>query len=289
MNRRTETAKDYQERINKVILYIQTHLYEKLDVLQLAHYASFSQYHFHRIMKAHLNESLISFIIRTRMETAAGLLLYSEMKVADIAYKVGYDVPSSFNKAFKKRFGVAPSAYKDHYNHSNIFNHIKKSKAMKKTNLQHETRDVSSRKVIYVTSIGPYDGKGTDRAWEKVCRFGDSKGLMGEKTEFIGISYDDPKITEKEKLRYEACITTEADVSPEGEVGLKEIPGGKYEVFLHPGPYTGLSDSYDFIFGEWLPGSNRELRDEPCFEVYLNAPENTKPEDLRTEIWVPVK
>ncbi|MEZ8051404.1 GyrI-like domain-containing protein [Vibrio sp. 1F169] len=33
-----------------------------------------------------------------------------------------------------------------------------------------------------------------------------------------------------------------------------------------------------------------ELRDQPCFEVYLNRdPRRTKPENLKTEIYIPIK
>jgi AraC family transcriptional regulator len=37
-----------------------------------------------------------------------------------------------------------------------------------------------------------------------------------------------------------------------------------------------------------LPESGLELRNAPEFEKYLNSPENTKPEKLRTEIYIPI-
>jgi AraC family transcriptional regulator len=40
---------------------------------------------------------------------------------------------------------------------------------------------------------------------------------------------------------------------------------------------------------QWYPESGEKLRDLPCFDVYLNRdPRRTKPENLRTEIYVPV-
>jgi AraC family transcriptional regulator len=55
------------------------------------------------------------------------------------------------------------------------------------------------------------------------------------------------------------------------------------------GSYALLSSSYQYIFGQWMPKSGVELRDDPGFEKYLNFPESTNPDDLETEIWVPVK
>jgi AraC family transcriptional regulator len=42
------------------------------------------------------------------------------------------------------------------------------------------------------------------------------------------------------------------------------------------------------VLGAWLPQSGRELRDAPCFEEYLNSPQNTRPEELLTVIHAPV-
>ncbi|MEZ5147844.1 MAG: AraC family transcriptional regulator [Bacteroidales bacterium] len=66
---REETAKHYRERINTVLHYIQTHLDEELDLNKLAELSAISPFHFHRIMRAYLNESLMSYIIRVRLET----------------------------------------------------------------------------------------------------------------------------------------------------------------------------------------------------------------------------
>jgi AraC family transcriptional regulator len=68
------------------------------------------------------------------------------------------------------------------------------------------------------------------------------------------------------------------------------INGGKHALFLHEEAYENLSQSYNFIYKEWLMNSEFELRDIPCFEEYLNRdPRNTKPENLKTTIYIPLK
>ncbi len=104
MNNKTITVKDYQERINRVLIYINNHIEDKLDLECLANISNFSPFHFHRIMRAHLNEPIGSYISRIRLETAARLLKFSNQNINEIAYKIGYDTPSSLTKAFKKRF-----------------------------------------------------------------------------------------------------------------------------------------------------------------------------------------
>ena len=88
MNVKIDTKKLYYERINKVISYIDNHLDENLDIENLALIGNYSPYHFHRIMRAHLGESLGAYIIRIRLETAVSLLRVSDMPYED--YCMGY-------------------------------------------------------------------------------------------------------------------------------------------------------------------------------------------------------
>jgi AraC family transcriptional regulator len=232
----------------------------------------------------------MAYVTRLRLDQSATLILHSGLTISDIAYKVGYDVPSSFNKAFKKRFGVAPTDYADKYEEitANLL-YLKTERKMDTKDLKLKIKEISPLKVIYVNSIGAYENKGTEEAWNKVCSFAEQNKLFGRHTAFIGISHDDPKVTEAEKLRYDACVVVSKEVEPQGEVGVKNIEGGKYAIFLHKGPYENFKYSYEYIFGTWLPESGEELRDAPCLEKYLNSPDDTKPEKLKTEIMVPLK
>jgi AraC family transcriptional regulator len=285
----TTTRQDYHKRINQVMVYINSHLDEKLELETLAAISNFSPYHFHRIIRAHLNESIGSYINRIRMETAANFILHTGEPIFEIALRVGYDIPSSFNKAFSKRFGCAPTEFRNNHNAFNTINYFKMENVKNELGLKPAFKTLKPAKVIFVQTIGDYNSIGTSKAWEKVCAFAEKNKLFGWKTEFIGISHDDPDITETEKLRYDACITITKDIKPEGVIGVQQIEGGKYAVFLHKGPYEKLHETYDKIFAHWLPGSNFELRNTPCFEKYLNEPERTKPEKLKTEIYLPVQ
>ncbi|HBF89108.1 MAG TPA: AraC family transcriptional regulator [Bacteroidales bacterium] len=283
-----ETTKIYYERINKVIAYISSHLDEEMDLNQLAEISCFSPFHFHRIIRAHLNESLGSYIVRTRIETAASLILYSNLQINEIALRVGYEIPSSFNKAFQKRFACPPTEFKERHTNFNQINYLTMTTLSENIKLKPSIKMVKTKKVIFVQSIGSYSDEGTGKAWDKVCEFAQAKKLFGWKTEFIGISHDDPSITDSEKLRYEACIVISKDIKPEGEIGVKEIVGGKYAVFMHKGPYENFQQTYDAIYKKWLPESGYELNEQPCFELYLNEPKKTKPENLKTEIYIPI-
>lgn len=284
-----ETQKGYYERINKEIGYINLHLGDKMDMKQLAQLGNYSDFHFQRIMRAYLGEPLGAYIIRIRLESSAQLLRLTSMPIQEIAMKVGYENPTSYNKAFKKRFNMSPNEFRETVHIS--YQHFKKQEMMNisdQLTVKPKIKNIDPMTVIFAQVIGPYS-ESSSKAWGKVCKYAEEKKLFGFKTLFIGISHDDPRVTDEAKLRYDACIRIRKVIKPEGEIGVKEIPGGKYAIFRHKGSYEKLMDSYSYIFGPWISESGTELDDRPEFEVYLNAPESTKPEKLLTDIYIPIK
>ena len=131
--------------------------------------------------------------------------------------------------------------------------------------------------VLYVHRTGNYDTS-SQSAWSTLMPFVYSNKLMKSETRMFGIPHDDPSVTEPDKLRYDACLNLPLPDGETGEIAAKQIPGGKYAVFLHKGSYYEMANTYHHAFGEWLPNSGEELRDVPCFEEYLNRdPRKTKP------------
>lgn len=55
--------------------------------------------------------TVFGYLRDRRLEQAQELLLSGQMQVKDAAKTVGYASPTSFNTAFRKKFGIAPSLY----------------------------------------------------------------------------------------------------------------------------------------------------------------------------------
>ena len=282
-----DTIKDYQQRINKVLIYVEEHMGEKIEIEKLAQLSNFSIYHFHRIVSAYLNEPLGTFLHRLRLDKAARMLEYSDESIKNIAYEVGFEVPSSLNKAFKKRFGVTPAEYRNGLKAKIPFDIVNLKSRSMKLNLKPEYKKIADKKVVFVQARGAYN-ESAGKAWKELGEFMKQKNLFDFGVECLGIGHDDPHVTEAENLRYDACFTFKKEVEPEGNIGVKVIPGGKYAVFKYKGPYTNLIHVYDYIYRNWLPNSKYEIKDQPCFEKYLNNPEKHKPENYRTHIYIPI-
>lgn len=285
MQPKRTTLEDYHRRMNRLIEYINNHLNENIDLSQLAGISGFSRWHFHRIVGAFLGEPLGAFIVRMRIETAARLLRYTDLPVKEIAYKVGYDMPSSLSKTFRQFYGISPNEYRNNKEYAIM----KPNRILPDLKLQAEVKEVPLRQVSYIRLLGDYQQIDYMGTWFRLLRYLQEQGKKPVDGCPICIYYDDPKVTAPDKLRTDICITCHEPLEPSGEVGVRNIWGGRVAVFLYEGTYQNLQAVYDTIYGKLLPEMGCRLRDEPGAERYLNNPQDTPPEKLLTEIYIPVE
>jgi len=279
---KTITKDDYIQSVYKVTLYIEQNYNQELTLEELAKVAGFSKYHFHRVFKTIVGESLGSHIRRIRLARSTSKFM-TNRKITQIAMDSGYETNASFSKAFKKQFGITPKEFSQK---------VKTTKGLKM--LEPKFVELEPVEVLYVRKTGDYN-KSCGEAWEVLMAFAYQqkikykKNLMGKEAMAFGIGHDNPSVTDVDELRCDACISwDDRTVEPVGEIGHKTIAGGKYAMFLHKGSYDKLKSVYAEI-GDWIVESGVMLRDEPMFEKYLNRdPRRTKPENLRTEIYVPI-
>src|SRR5216683_5785158 len=107
-----ETLESYTERLLKVLVHIQNHLDEDLSLEELAGVAHFSPYHFHRIFRGMVGESLREHVRRLRLERAALQLKNKREPVTSVAFDAGYESHEAFTRAFTTLFRVPPSVFR---------------------------------------------------------------------------------------------------------------------------------------------------------------------------------
>ncbi len=291
---REHTREQYEERILRVQMFIQRRLDESLALDDLADVACFSPYHFHRIFRGMVGESVKEYVRRLRLERAVQELRWTKRRVTDIALEAGYETHESFTRAFRSTYGVSPSACrKGPHDGSGPFDDGRGRRYVTVLTrpggqkMDATIQNFDAMTVASVRHVGPYAECG--KAWEKLCSSEQVQAACQPDVLCIGICYDDPDVTDADKIRSDACMTVREDFTPGDGVEKQEIPGGDHAVLIHTGPYDGLHDCYRWLFGEWLPGSGREPQAAPSMEIYRNSPETTPPEELVTEIRVPLK
>ena len=114
MSNQANQRAEYTARINRVMDHIDRNLDQELTLEELARVANFSRFHFHRIFKAMVGESLNQFIQRIRLEKAASQLTETNQKpITNIALDCGFSSSAAFARAFKLRFDMSASEWRD--------------------------------------------------------------------------------------------------------------------------------------------------------------------------------
>ena len=65
-----------------------------------------------KAFKHEFGTTIFQYLFDYRMELAAYYLLDTNLPIADIGMRLGYDYQSHFCTAFKRKFGVSPIAFR---------------------------------------------------------------------------------------------------------------------------------------------------------------------------------
>jgi len=155
-----------------------------------------------------------------------------------------------------------------------------------------EVKDLPEMHVAYVRHVGPYQGDSElfEKLFGRLMQWAAPRGLVRPpESKFLCIYHDDPKITDEAKLRTSVCVTVPEDTTVDGEIGKMTIHGGQYAVAGFEISSDQYGQAWEAVYGGWLPKSGYQPEDHPCFELYLNDPEQHPENKHIVEICVPVK
>ena len=103
-----------EDPISKVLIYIASHIKEKLTIDTLSSMIGYNQQYFVRLFKRMVGTSPHQYIIAYRLKEAKKMLT-TRCSISQIAIETGYPDVKAFSRSFKKNFGVSPSSYRNTY------------------------------------------------------------------------------------------------------------------------------------------------------------------------------
>ena len=277
----TNDSHGYPARIQRVVDYLAVHLDEALDLETLARVGHFSPYHFHRIYRGLLGETVNDTVRRLRLHRSAIDLLDRDLGIERTARRAGYASQAAFTRAFRAEYGEPPARYRVARRATEL------DQERNLTTYRVETATLPKLRVAAIEHRGDYQL--TSKAFERLMTVAATTGLLTPDTRTIGIYRDDPVSVPQDELKSTACITVPDDWAPSGELIEAHIEGGRYARIVHTGPYTELKTGYDWLYQTWLPNSAEEPRNLPCLEEYLNDPRRVSAKDLETAVMMPLE
>ena len=93
---------------NRIFLYIEDHLTEKLTVEEIARQVYLSPTYLQSVFKENFGIPLAEYVRSQKLKRALELLYNTEKRIIYIAYDSGFEHESSFIRPFKREFGMTP-------------------------------------------------------------------------------------------------------------------------------------------------------------------------------------
>lgn len=311
LSRQDFLRREYEARFNRAIDFVYDNYSRDFALDEMADAANFSRFYFHRLFLAYCGETPAAFVRRVRLSQAANRLRYNpDMSISDVALACGFSGSSVFARQFKEYFGISATAWRNQGNDSQSKRKdsqapgkdgkdkepyqlypdttiISRRTDMKKLEYTVELCDLPARHVAYIRHIGNYSGIG--EAFERLSRWAGPRGLFGPNTAVLAIYHDDPDTTPAGKLRSSACLTVPEGTAVDGDVGLMDVPGGKFAVGHFELAQDEFGAAWNALMGEWLPTSGWQPDDRMCYELYLNEHEQHPEKKFIVDICQPVK
>lgn len=280
---------DWFNAMNNAVEYMEANITEKLDIDKLAKIALSSTFHFQRMYHM-ITGITISEYIRRRRFTLATQDIISGEKIINVAYKYGYETPEAFTKAFRKMYGITPSAAREPgvnlkaYPKLSFHISIKGDKDM-----EYKIVDKGSFKVTgkqrRITMVDGENFKQVPEFWYDCMRDGSHQWISSKAGNLgvLGICKD----FGKDEFNYMIGVEEIKTPLPKGYISAS-IPAATWAVFESVGALPeAIQDLARRIFTEWLPSTGYQHDCAPEIEVYPVG--DTSSANYRCEIWIPIK
>lgn len=271
--------RNYRERVARAVAAIVADPLAEHRLEDLAALAHFSPFHFHRIYRGLIGETVAATVRRVRLAKAAQMLGAGGDSVTQVGQDAGYDSPQAFSRAFSQFTGLAPRDFQRKVGLATMKNDA--------GNTEFEVKIVDRPPVDVQALLHEGPAATIPHTYGRLAEFVGARqtGL------WYGIIEGDHEFDQDapQACRYHASVSAAGPELLNPALQRMTIPGGRYAMYLLKGPYTQINAVLTALCTNWLPGSGFEPDDRPCIEVYLNSPETAAPQDLLTELLLPIR
>ncbi|QWZ77549.1 GyrI-like domain-containing protein [Aeromonas sp. FDAARGOS 1419] len=276
-----ESALDYRKPVFKAMDYISHHLGDNPGLDEVAAAAAISTFHFHRIFKTMVGETIAGFTRRLRMERAARRLLASpQSDITTLALAAGFSSSQNFAKAFRLHFAMSPAEYRQQQGGNwkskigndplpfDTYDGLVMHPVTEHPGLLQgaSVRQMPARRVAYMRRLGPYGKETCEQAHrDLLVLFASDEAMTPAGT--LSLYWDIPDITDETRCRTDVCIELGPEIPAGRQLTTQTIAAGPYAVCQFIARGDQLVACWETAF-RWVVGQGLNCDDRPCYEQY---------------------
>ena len=153
---------------------IENRIMEKLTVENIAHSVFFSKYHYGRIFREIVGETVMEYVTKRKLSLAGRDLLETGATITEIAFNYGFESREGFTRSFKEYMGVTPTEYRK-YGLSSISQKTAKGKSImlysKNTDeILRELNEFIAKAKETAAAAGKYKGTINRQFWANIAK-----------------------------------------------------------------------------------------------------------------------
>lgn len=300
------------QRVQPALSVAASRLDEDVSLATLAAETGLSPFHLHRLFVDVAGETPKAYTQRLRLSRAGVLLLTTSQSVLDIALDCGFQSHEVFSRAFRKRFGMTPTAYR--------------TRGFSATVDRGAARRHATAVQLYAPCLRlfhmPLNGHsiGTDMTYDIVQKELDAQPVLlvrrrvkrseigsaiGEALPHIfvyaqqhGIALAGHPLTRyaevgaglltiEPAMRVVSRQAEATTAAAAGEVIEDVLPAGSAATTIHAGPYETLTEAYAAL-ERWIEQNGLRQAGAPWEDYITDPTEFPDPKDWKTQVCWPV-
>jgi AraC family transcriptional regulator len=271
----------------QALFVIERNLNRNLNLNELAKSCGVSRFHLAHAFGEMTGLSVMEYVRRRRLSSAAYLLASGASDILDVALGAGYNSHEAFSRAFKAEFGTTPDQ-------------VRKAKSadglMLLEPLKLDGREPINLEPPRFENVGELRVVG----WRERCPYGEAQHIPSQWQRFMSGPYAAIEhktdsipvgISMAAEIDGELTYVCAAEVSRFGKIpqGLIKVtlPPARYAVFAHNDHITTLHRTFVAIWDDWFPASGTSPAEAPAFERH-NPTFDTRTGHGGVTIWIPL-
>lgn len=296
------------KQVQPVLAFAAAHLDEDVSLAALAGQAGLSPFHLHRLFSAAARETPKQFTLRLRLDRAAAMLLTTQDSVLEVALSCGFQSHEAFCRAFRRRFGMTPSAHRERGfagggdraqpgEHAALVSSV--GPCLRLLRIPQNRRSEANEMAysIMKKEIAPqpvFVVRRRVKPSEIATVLGEVLGHVFLHAQRNGMAFAGQPLTRYIEwgpglwtIEAGMPVTAHTGAGSEGDVRADTLPGGFVATTTHTGPYDKLSDAHAAV-QQWIEAEGLTAAGAP-WECYVTDPADyPDPKDWKTDIFWPL-